>query len=165
MKSPVLGSKIDEYPWIRLLILHIPPFSMTLIMRFSLGAISWMIFIHNLSAYSISCVFNAPLNLLIIQFCLNRRIRPVIINSFLYVNLLVMLVIKWLRLSSMVAMVTIHMCIFGSNNYRLRWPIFFITLPTWSLIPKPCQPFCFNTTCAMLTWIFFSWDVPPIPIW
>ena len=120
----------------RLLILHIPSLSMVLFMWFSLGVVSWMILIHNFSAYSISCVCNGPVDLLTIGFRLNRRIHPVILNSFLYVNLLVVLVIKWLQLSSMVAMVTITFslifniftCVsFGSNNCRLCWPVFFVT--------------------------------------
>ena len=92
-------------------ILHLPSLSMILIMWFSLGVISWTILIHNFSMYFISCVCNGPVNLLTIRFRLNCRIHPVIPNSFLYVNLLVTLVIKWLRLPSMVAMVTITFCL------------------------------------------------------
>ena len=130
-----------------------------------------MIFIYNLSAYSILCVCNGLVNLLTIRFCLNRRIHLVILNDFLYMNLLVMFVMKRLWLSSVVAMATIicnfqcfHLCIFGPNNYWLCWPVFFFTYPTWSLIPKLCQPFYFNVFCAKITWIFFSWDVLPISL-
>ena len=104
MKSAVLGSK---YPWIFLLILHIPSLSIILFMWFSSRVVYWIIVIYNLSVYSILSDCHGPVNLLTIRFCLNCRIHPVILNNFLYANLLVMLVMKWLRLLSMVAMVTI----------------------------------------------------------
>ena len=78
-------------------------------MRFSLGVVSWMILIYSFSAHSISYVCNGPVDLLTNRFPLNRRIPPVILSSFLYVNLLIMLVIKWLWLGSLAAMVTINL--------------------------------------------------------
>ena len=73
---------------------------------FLLGVVSWMIFINNVFTYSISNVSGDLSNLLTVQFCLNCRVHPVILCKLLYVNMLVMLVVKWFRLSSMDAMAT-----------------------------------------------------------
>ena len=120
MKSPVLGSKIDKYPSIQLLILLFHNY-LWFYSCDSLGVVSWMILIHNFFAPSISYSCNGPADLLTIRFRLNRRIYPVILNSFLYVNLLIMLVIKWIRLSSMIAMVTITLSLIFNVPLVCLW--------------------------------------------
>ena len=122
VKYPVYVSNICEYPLIQLLIIYISSLSMISFMWFWPSVVSWMIFIHNFFAYSISCVCNDPAKLLTIQSCLNCKTHPAILNKFLYIywflNLLVMLVMKWLWFLSMVAVVTITFSvIFNDSAY------------------------------------------------
>ena len=58
------------------------------------GVVFWIIFMHNFSEYSISCISNDPSNLLSIPFCLSHRILPVILDNFLHANVLAVLVMK-----------------------------------------------------------------------
>ena len=109
------------------------------------GVVSWLIFINNLFTYSISSVSNGLSNLLTIQFCLNSRIHPVILSKLLYVNMLVMLVMKWSRLSSMDTMATITFSsIFNVSICVFLVPTTIGCVGQSSLIANELSPSCQN---------------------